>query len=133
MSEKPFWGINIWDDYHDDGYIPEGKKQETFAYIEQYPNEKLDDENTKKILFTLKELFENFFVNHSDTQFNLHYEDTSKKYPSLINTENEHFLYKRWEIKITNITHKNRELLVENFEKNPIKINDFPVIIYSES
>lgn len=26
--------INIWDDYYDDGYVPEGEKQETYLYVE---------------------------------------------------------------------------------------------------
>jgi hypothetical protein len=33
--------INIWDDFYDDGFVPEGKIQETFIYVEEdFPQEK---------------------------------------------------------------------------------------------
>lgn len=28
--------LNIWDDFYEDDYVPEGEKQETHAYIEDY-------------------------------------------------------------------------------------------------
>jgi hypothetical protein len=34
MGELKYIPINIWDDFHEDGYVPEGKKLETFIYVE---------------------------------------------------------------------------------------------------
>lgn len=36
LSEKGVESINlnIWDDFYDDDYVPEGKEQKTYAYIE---------------------------------------------------------------------------------------------------
>jgi len=28
--------VNIWDDYYDDDFVPEGETQETYIYIEEY-------------------------------------------------------------------------------------------------
>ena len=27
--------INIWDDFYDDGYVPQGKTQNTYIYVEE--------------------------------------------------------------------------------------------------
>lgn len=40
--------LNLWDDYYDDGYVPEGKCQETHMYIEEYDN--LTDNDKTKIM-----------------------------------------------------------------------------------
>ena len=42
--------INIWDDYCDDGYVPEGKTQDTYAYIES----DLPHEDCKNVLISLQ-------------------------------------------------------------------------------
>ncbi len=33
MKNIPF---NIWDDFYDDGHVPEGESQETHGYVEEY-------------------------------------------------------------------------------------------------
>jgi hypothetical protein len=30
--------VNLWDDYYDDGYVPDGEIQQTHMYIEEYDN-----------------------------------------------------------------------------------------------
>ena len=39
--------INIWDDFYDDGFIPEGKIQDTHIYVEEY---ELDDNGINVII-----------------------------------------------------------------------------------
>jgi hypothetical protein len=40
--------INFWDDFYEDGYVPEGEIQETYAYVEEY--ELLSEDEHKNIL-----------------------------------------------------------------------------------
>ena len=51
--------VNIWDDYWDDGYAPEGKKQETYAYIEE--SEEVISEGQQAAI--MKEIYD-YFVTH---------------------------------------------------------------------
>ncbi len=42
--------INIWDDFYDDGYVPAGKTQQTYVYVEEREydfSEDLQDEIMK--------------------------------------------------------------------------------------
>lgn len=34
MKKLEYIPINIWDDFYDDGYVPEGEKLETYIYVE---------------------------------------------------------------------------------------------------
>jgi hypothetical protein len=36
--------FNVWDDFYDDGYIPEGEKQDTYGYVE---NDMPDEEKAQ--------------------------------------------------------------------------------------
>jgi len=127
MSEKIF--INIWDDYHDDGYDPEGESQETFAYTEC----KLAEEKSKEALIYLKEQIEGLYSSLTPFEMTLSYYDSSKVYPNLIGTEHEKFLYKRWQLQFKNLTHEVRENLIEELEKKPLSLNGVPIEVYSES
>ena len=42
MEKLEYIPINIWDDFYDDGYVPEGEKVETYIYVEDtdIPQEK---------------------------------------------------------------------------------------------
>jgi hypothetical protein len=42
-------GFNIWDDFHDDGYVPVGKKQCTFGYVEEDLSDDDKDEICKLV------------------------------------------------------------------------------------
>ena len=43
-------GFNIWDDYHDDGYVPNGESQDTYSYVEEEMDE-VEKEAIAKIVF----------------------------------------------------------------------------------
>ena len=43
--------VNIWDDYCDDGHVPEGEKQETYAYIESSEIPEAEQEKIMKVIY----------------------------------------------------------------------------------
>lgn len=116
--------VNIWDDYWEDGHVPEGEKQETYMYIET-DDISLDDQ---------KEYLD-WLLNHMQKEFDLEgikmwvelYE-SRKKYPNLVGSEYEHMLFDRWEIRCEGLTHVRRGQLVEELNDGTI-----PFIVYSES
>jgi len=113
--------INIWDDYYEDGYVPEGKIQETEIYVEEsgIPEDK-HEECLQKLLDYMKGL------DLEGVKFWLHLFDSRKKYPTFR-------VWKRWEIKIEHLTHERREKLVEELNAANLSIDNTPFFIYSES
>ena len=127
--EKQTIPINIWDDFYDDGYVPEGEIQKTYIYVE---DSELDLETRKNALEIL--------LNHLNTKVDLpgvklwmEFYDSKKKYPKLIGTEYESFLFQRWEIKVENLTHERLHRLVEELQEANLSLNGAEFIIYSES
>ena len=121
--------VNIWDDYHDDGYVPEGEIQETYAYVES----KLEDEECKNVLILLKEKIEHLTSEKSELTMSINYYDSAKVYPNLVGTEYEYSLYKRWQLEMKNISHETRESLVEALKKEALEHKGLKIKVYSES
>lgn len=127
--EKQTIPINIWDDFYDDGYVPEGKIQKTYIYVE---DSDLDLETKKGALEIL--------LNHLKTKVDLpgvklwmEFYDSKKKYPQLVGTEHEWCLFERWEIKVEHLTHERLHSLVEELEEANLSFNGAKFNIYSES
>lgn len=121
--------VNIWDDYYEDGYVPVGKKQETYIYVE---DDKLPHDIRKMYLgVLLRYINDNFKKN--DVNFWLHFYDSAEKYPQLVGTENEFCLFKRYEIRVENLTHANKDELLNILQQSKLKIGDKPFRFYSES
>lgn len=120
--------INIWYDYFDDGYVPEGEIQETYAYVES----KLDENDAQNVLHFLKEKIESMTSNNT-LKLELVFYDSAIKYPHLIGTEYEFILYKRWQLNMSNLTHELRESIVQTLEQENLHYNNIPLTIYSES
>jgi hypothetical protein len=121
--------VNIWDDFYDDGFVPEGKFQETYMYVE---DDNLSHEETKATL----ELILNFIQNNTlikGVEFELKYHDSKKLYPKLVGTEHEWCLYERWELKLRHLTHKKLDQLLKKLEKSNLKLNGSEIYFYSES
>lgn len=123
--------INIWDDYWDDGYIPEGEIQKTYAYVE---GNAVNDEFCHTCLFKLmtylsglKELVED------DVSMELVFHDSAQTYPNLVGSEHEWCLYKRWELRFRHLTHARREFLIERLESANFEHGGRPFDIYSGS
>jgi hypothetical protein len=128
MKDKSI-NVNIWDDYHDDGYVPEGEIQETYAYIES----DVEDEDCKNVLELVKKSIEQLAKPEWSLNLYLNYYDSAKIHPNLVGTEHECFLYKRWQLEMKNITHEAREYLVEFLQKQNLKYQGTLLSIYSES
>ena len=124
VEEKYIAPINIWDDYHEDGYVPDGKIQETYLYVED------SNMSLRNQLITL-----NLLLSYMEKKLDLEGVETSlylydswKLYPELIGGEYEFMLFKRYQINFKHLTHKRKDQLVEelNNSKHPIRV-------YSES
>lgn len=121
--------INIWDDYYDDGYVPDGEKQETYAYVEC----DLSHEDSKMVLELIKTEIEQLALPGWNLELSVEFYDSAKVYPNLVGTEHAYCLYKRWQLEIKNLTHENREYLVEELGKKKLSYSDMPIVVYSES
>jgi hypothetical protein len=126
-------GVNIWDDYHDDGYVPAGKIQETYAYVESELDENVKDTTSKIVLELLKVAIDKYSKPEWNLELSVEYYDSAKTYPSLVGTEHEWCLYKRWQLNIKHLTHKSREELLEKLQKENLDYANIPLDIYSES
>jgi len=127
--KKQIIPINIWDDFYEDGYVLEGEKQETYIYVE---SSEIDLDTQKKALKILLE--------HVKTQISLpgvkmwmEFNDSKKKYPSLVGTEHEWCLFQRWEIRVENLTHKRLHGLLKELRQAKLSLGDAQFNIYSES
>jgi len=121
--------INIWDDYYDDGYVPEGEIQETYAYAEC----DISDEQARHALNLLESTIKTVYNDKPPFEMELYYYESAKKYPHLVGTEHEHFLYNRWQLGFKNMTHTVREELVTILSQKNLSLEQTPFSIYSES
>ena len=118
-------GINIWDDYYDDGYVPEGEIQETYIYVE----EKISLNHQKNILENILSYIEdnNIFPKIVDYEIKLY--DSKEKYPNL--SDDTH--YKRYELRLKNFTHELRHKVLKQLKKSKLKYKNKELLFYSES
>ena len=122
--------INIWDEYYEEGYIPDGEIQETYIYVEDtdIPQEKRHE--CLKVLLD----YMNKNLNLDGVKMWLELYESRKKYPNLIgNPDAEGMFFDRWEIKIEHLTHERRHKLVDELNAANITIDNVPFEIYSES
>ena len=117
--------INIWDDYPDDGYVPEGRIQETYMYVEEYT---LPHDSCKKYLQRVLD-YMNGNLQLDGVKVWLKYYDSRTKYPTL----DEMYQYERWEVRFEHLTHERREKLVEELRVAELSGDGLPFRIYSES
>lgn len=122
--------INIWDDYHDDGFVPDGQIQETFAYVE---GDGLTDEDQRQVLGLLLRVVETLKDANSKVKAFVCWYDSAIKYPQWVGTERESILFKRWQLQLEHLTHAEREKLVDLLGQHPFQYNGQPVSVYSES
>lgn len=117
--------INIWDDYYEDGHVPEGKVQETFAYVE---SELSEDESKEALEFLMKHI-QTKLKENSNIQLSIDLYDSK----AAIESMDEMFFFKRWQIFIKNMTHLQREDLVIDLASDKLFFNSKEIIVYSES
>lgn len=121
--------INIWDDYYEDGYVPEGKIQETYIYVEDSNISLLDQRESLSKLF----LYMNDNLDLKGVEMTMRFFDSKMRYPNLKGEEYESMHYQRWKIEIENLTHKRREKLMDELNAANLSYKDIPFDIYSES
>lgn len=122
--------INIWDDFYDDGYLPEGEKLETYIYVE---DTEITQEKRKEYLEVLLDYI-NKNLNTTDIKLWMELFESRKKYPNLVgNIEAEKMFFDRWEIKLEGLTHKRLDEWMNVLENADIKVDNVPFHIYSES
>lgn len=97
--------INFWDDFWDDGYVPEGKIQKSYAIVEM---DMTEEEETK-----IMDYLFNFINNNFPMQAGLR--NVGGK------------------IMLDNITHKELDSLMKFFDKQELTFEGRPLKIYSES
>jgi hypothetical protein len=130
MKDLEYIPINIWDDFHEDGYVPEGEKQETYIYVE---NSNISHDDRKRYL----EILMNYILSHLNTEgikIWMEFYESRKKYPNLVgNPDAEKMFFDRWKIKLEGITHERlHEWLKFLYEAN-LKSDNLDFHIYSES
>ena len=122
--------INIWDDFYDDGYVPEGEKLETYIYVEDTD---IPQEKRKKYLEILLEYI-NKNLNTDGVKLWLELYESRKKYPNLVgNPEAEKMFFDRWEIKVEGLTHRRLDTWMKVLENVHIESDGVPFYIYSSS
>jgi len=118
--------INIWDDFYDDGYVPEGGKTESYIYVE---DSNISHGKRKECL----ELLKNYITDNLDVSgVNMWMEFfvSKNKYPEL---DAEKIGFDRWEIRLENVTHKMLYKWLQDLKHSGLTIDNIPFVIYSES
>lgn len=132
IEEEKYFPINIWDDFYDDGYVPEGEKLETYIYVE---DSSVSHEKIKQCLELLLDYI-NQNLNTEGLKLWMEFYEPKKKYPNLIgNSEAEKIFFSgnRWEIKLEGLTHKRLDEWMKSLENANLLVDDIPLLIYSES
>lgn len=102
----PAIGFNIWDDYYDDGYVPNGEIQRTHGYLEGWKDTKEEKIEVIK-----------FIYNHLMTL----------SLPGVILDLGEEEIFFKY------LTHERRVTLVEELGTSGLKWKDKLITFYSES
>lgn len=120
--------INIWDDYYEDGYVPDGEVQETYAYVESPDLEK--DEEKRCLGYVMSYIVNNYLV--PDTvEMELVFYDARVRYPTLGTLPTN--LLTRWDLRFAGLTHAARMQLIAELQWKDLAYNGEPIKIYSES
>jgi hypothetical protein len=123
--------INIWDDFWEDGYVPEGEIQETYAYVE---DDKIPHEGREQFLEAVFEYMNEFLqLQNEGVETEMFFYESAKKYPQWVGTDMEYMLFDRWEIRFKHLTHKRLDKLVEELNEANFEIEGVPFEFYSES
>jgi hypothetical protein len=99
--------LNIWDDYFDDGFVPEGKTQATYIYVESA--DRLFDAQREVLMWRLKAIINEHFP--------------ALKISDPTNDE----------LHIENLTHIVRIALKKKLSQLKIVYEDVPLLFISES
>lgn len=106
-DEEDHIHFNIWDDYYDDGYVPEGEIQSTYGYVEEYDD--FPDEDKEELASLLIERLKTLDL-------------------AGVEVENggEDVIFKH-------LTHERREKLIEELNQSEFAYKGKRIHFYSES
>lgn len=121
--------INIWDDYWEDGYVPDGEIQETYAYVEDTG---IPMDIRKQCIEKLHTYITSNLNTDGVTMWIELYE-SRKKYPNLIGTDAEKLFFDRRELRIQNLSHDRRFEWLSKLQDCNLEYDNIPLSIYSES
>ncbi len=128
--------VNIWDDYYDDGHIPDGEKQKSYIYVEDRTISL--DEQKRYLEYLLDYINNNIKLSGVKMWTELY--DSKIKYPHINEIDSPQILkiypnfhYSRWEIKIEDFPHLLRETLLLKLESAKLSVDSIPFDIYSNS
>jgi len=119
--------VNIWDDFYDDGYAPDGEIVETFVYIDDTIFS--FDERTEFLEY-IKEIIDSYKF---PIQTKMSIYDTKIKYPNLDFEELQMEHWRRPEIRLYNITHDIREKILDKLNVSDLSFKNKNFRIYSSS
>lgn len=126
-NPNPSIPINLWDDYYEDGHVPEGEIQQTYMYVE---SDDYDLEFKRKCLERVKQLIEEKFK--PGFEMEMEYFDTRQKYPTLKDrTDVPH--WSRYNLLFKHLSHETRYELVEKLKEMKLEYENTPIVFYSES
>lgn len=101
--------INIWDDFYEDDYVPKGKIQETYMYVE---DSEFTHDECKDCLLQVFRFLETLDL--PGVEMKMFFYDSRTIYPNL----DEIYQIERWKITFKHLTHKRLDkLLIELQEK----------------
>ena len=123
--------INIWDDYCEDDFLKGGEIQKTYAYVEC---DEINQDSKEQVLTAVFDYMNEYIkIQDEGVEIKLFFHDSFKENPSLIGTEHEWCLYKRWQINFKHLTHKRLEKLLKELNDASFEIEGIPFEFYSES
>lgn len=116
--------INIWDDYDEDS-------DGTYAYVE----ESTPDSFNKLCLTYVMEHIQSRYLDTvlKDCELSLTFYDSANVYPSLLGTEHDYCLYKRWQLQFSHLPCEARQALVEKLNTDQLVFDGITINIISES
>jgi uncharacterized Zn finger protein (UPF0148 family) len=105
--------INIWNDYYDDGHVPEGEIQSTYIYVEA----RISIDDSKKYLEKLLDFMRKKITLGENTKLKMVYNDQMK----------------RWQIDVENLTHERRESILKELRILKLSYGETSYDFYSGS
>lgn len=121
--------INIWDDYFEDGCVPGGEIQETYAYVESPDLDKADEKDCLEYLMLY---IANNTLLANDIKMSLVFYDARDRFAH-IDKVLPIFVLTRWDLRFEGLTHVARNKLIADLQQNCLSYKGEPMKIYSES
>lgn len=128
-ENTPKININIWDDFYDDNFVPAGKIQDTFIYVDELDMSETDKTEYLEFLFN----YIKYNMNTDGIKIWMGYYDSKILYPNINVVEHPNFHFTRPEIRLENLTHKRLDEWIQHFNDKNVLYKGNKLHVYSES